>query len=122
MAFYIKFGLVKEYKNIEMLSEDINIDKNVLIETMKRYVESAINGEDEFGKTVFLNGDSYNINEKIYVAEITPVIHYTMGGLSINVKSEILDVNENVINGFYGAGEVTGGVHGKNRLAGNSLL
>ncbi len=88
----------------------------------KTYVNSAKNGKDEFDKTVFPNGDSYNVNEKIYVAEITPVIHYTMGGLSINEKGEILDINENVIPGFYGAGEVTGGVHGKNRLAGNSLL
>ena len=64
------------------------------------------------------------------VALITPSIHYTMGGLKMNSVGEILrsfktndnTVSEKPIIGLYGAGEVTGGVHGKNRLAGNSLL
>jgi FAD-dependent fumarate reductase len=53
---------------------------------------------------------------------ITPSIHYTMGGVKVNVKSQILREDESVIEGLFGAGEVTGGLHGANRLAGNSLL
>lgn len=59
------------------------------------------------------------------VSTITPSIHYTMGGLEINEKAQILrEVNgktEPIVN-LYGAGEVTAGVHGGNRLGGNSLL
>ena len=122
MNFYIKFGLVKEYDNVGALAHDTGMSGEIIESMMKRYVQDAKKGKDKFGKTVFPNGESYDVNEKIYAAEITPVIHYTMGGLSINNKAQILDRNDDIINGFYGAGEVTGGVHGKNRLAGNSLL
>merc|ERR1712107_9432 len=57
-----------------------------------------------------------------YVAIITPVIHYCMGGLAIDVDSQCLDANEKKIPGLYAAGEVAGCVHGNNRLGGNSLL
>ena len=52
---------------------------------------------------------------------ITPSIHYTMGGLKMNNKGEILNSNNESIKGLFGAGEVTEGVHGGNRLGGNSL-
>ncbi|KAG1217310.1 hypothetical protein G6F68_021758 [Rhizopus microsporus] len=46
-----------------------------------------------------------------------------MGGLNMNVNASILAQDgKTTIQGLYGAGEVTGGVHGRNRLAGNSLL
>merc|ERR1712151_1019954 len=60
--------------------------------------------------------------ESFYVAIITPVIHYCMGGLEIDVDSAVYDTNEKVIPGLYAAGELAGGVHGNNRLGGNSLL
>merc|ERR1712242_676228 len=60
--------------------------------------------------------------EPFYVAIITPVIHYCMGGLEIDVDSAVYDTNEKVIPGLYAAGEVARGVHGNNRLGGNSLL
>merc|ERR1712072_755351 len=53
---------------------------------------------------------------------ITPVIHYCMGGLEIDANSLVLDKKGKPINGLYAAGEVAGGVHGNNRLGGNSLL
>jgi cytochrome b involved in lipid metabolism len=59
--------------------------------------------------------------EPFYVAIITPVIHYCMGGLEIDVNSSVLGPN-GPIPGLYCAGEIAGGVHGNNRLGGNSLL
>merc|ERR1740138_855878 len=59
--------------------------------------------------------------EPFYVAIITPVIHYCMGGLEIDTKSRVLG-NSGAIEGLYAAGELAGGVHGNNRLGGNSLL
>merc|ERR1712078_697827 len=61
-------------------------------------------------------------SEPFYVAIITPVIHYCMGGLEIDEKSRVFNTKKQVIPGLYAAGEVAGGVHGNNRLGGNSLL
>merc|ERR1719222_871332 len=61
-------------------------------------------------------------SEPFYVAIITPVIHYCMGGLEIDCDSAVLGANGKAIPGLYAAGEVAGGVHGNNRLGGNSLL
>merc|ERR1740129_2007983 len=60
--------------------------------------------------------------EPFYVAIITPVIHYCMGGLEIDTDSLVLNAEGKPIAGLYAAGEVAGGVHGNNRLGGNSLL
>merc|ERR1712108_40514 len=59
--------------------------------------------------------------EPFYVAIITPVIHYCMGGLECTVDAECID-KDGKIPGLYVAGEAAGGIHGNNRLGGNSLL
>jgi len=60
--------------------------------------------------------------EPFYVAIITPVIHYCMGGLEVDVNSMVLGDGNKPIAGLYAAGEIAGGIHGNNRLGGNSLL
>merc|ERR1712045_1061120 len=60
--------------------------------------------------------------EPFYVAIITPVIHYCMGGLEIDTNSLVVNAEGKAISGLYAAGEVAGGIHGNNRLGGNSLL
>lgn len=78
---------------------------------------------DRFGKTIFRNVDAFDMNGPLYVAWIAPVVHYTMGGLHVNEFTEVLDgKTQKPIPGLYCAGEAAGGVHGKNRLGGNSLL
>merc|ERR1711937_795832 len=59
--------------------------------------------------------------QQFYVAIITPVIHYCMGGLEIDAEGAVMG-SSGPIKGLYCAGEVAGGVHGNNRLGGNSLL
>merc|ERR1711966_511306 len=59
--------------------------------------------------------------EPFYVAIIIPVIHYCMGGLEVTAEAEVIS-SKGVIPGLYAAGEIAGGVHGNNRLGGNSLL
>ena len=62
------------------------------------------------------------LNEAPYFAvEVGPAIHHTMGGIKINEKAEVLDAKDNAIPGLYAAGEVTGGIHGGNRLGGNAV-
>ncbi|HDO20838.1 MAG TPA: FAD-binding protein, partial [Candidatus Bathyarchaeota archaeon] len=53
---------------------------------------------------------------------VFPTLHYMNGGICINVNAQVLNGEGNPIKGFFAAGETTGGVHGKNRLMGNSLL
>merc|ERR1712204_151442 len=81
-------------------------------------------GKTGSGKKFYQNiipGSSVK-TEPFYVAIITPVIHYCMGGLEIDVDSAVCNNDGEVIPGLYAAGEVAGGVHGNNRLGGNSLL
>jgi len=113
--------------NAEELAKHIQCDKDKLTETLNQYnshVEEFVHAKepkDSFGKTVF--PVKFNLDEPFYVSTITPAIHYTMGGLKIDrhafVYSEFM---EKSFKGLLAAGEVTGGVHGRNRLAGNSLL
>merc|ERR1719421_410193 len=81
-------------------------------------------GKTGSGKKFFHNviRGSQFASEPYYVAIITPIIHYCMGGLEITTKSEVVGANGKPIPGLYAAGEVMGGVHGNNRLGGNSLL
>jgi succinate dehydrogenase/fumarate reductase flavoprotein subunit len=62
------------------------------------------------------------MNDFFNVAVMTPVLHYTMGGLEIDPESRVLDSAQKPIPGLFAAGEVAGGVHGANRLGGSSLL
>lgn len=62
-----------------------------------------------------------SIEEYNRVARKVPTIHHTMGGIKINTRAEVIDREGKVIPGLYAAGEVTGGVHGENRLGGNAV-
>merc|ERR1719270_2841909 len=84
----------------------------------------AASGKTGSGKKFYHNiipGSAVK-SEPFYVAIITPVIHYCMGGLEIDVNSAVVSNKGKAIPGLYAAGEVAGGVHGNNRLGGNSLL
>merc|ERR1712050_677869 len=76
---------------------------------------------DTWGKKFFHNLP-LEANDAFHVGVVTPVIHYCMGGLKMNPDAEIQTANDEVIGGLYAAGEAMGGVHGNNRLGGNSLL
>jgi fumarate reductase flavoprotein subunit len=53
---------------------------------------------------------------------MAPSTHHTMGGLKVDVDRHVLDTNGEIIPGLYAAGEVTGGIHGGNRLGGNAIV
>lgn len=69
----------------------------------------------------FFNGE-WKYDDLFHVAIMTPVLHYTMGGLEIDPESRVLSTEGKPIPGLFAAGEVAGGVHGANRLGGSSLL
>ena len=95
---------------------------------MQYQQQAAFGAPDAFGKTVFPNVDTASTSEAqqqqsvFYVGTVTPVLHYCMGGVSMDEYGHVLNESGNSIPGLFAAGEVTGGVHGKNRLGGNSLL
>ena len=126
IKFYINKGLFKKYNNFEDFAKTNKIDFKNLEKTILTYNNYAIKNEpDPFGKNVY--PEQFNINQPVYVAVISPVIHYCMGGIKINKDTEVISIKRKkkrsfVINGLFAAGEVTGGVHGGNRLGGNSLL
>jgi predicted heme/steroid binding protein len=70
----------------------------------------------------FFSDDNWTLNDTFHVAIMTPVLHYTMGGLEIDPESHVLAPGGAPLPGLFAAGEVAGGVHGANRLGGSSLL
>ena len=59
---------------------------------------------------------------KLKVRLLAPSTHHTMGGLAVDIDRHVLDKKGAVISGLYAAGEVTGGIHGGNRLGGNAIV
>ncbi|KAK7436994.1 hypothetical protein VKT23_018809 [Stygiomarasmius scandens] len=120
--FYIAKGLMKKYPNAQALVEDTKLPLDTLSKTFSAHAEYASGkAKDPFGKTNFDNAE-YTLDDTLFVAEMTPVVHYTMGGITIDASASVLDADGQKIPGLYAAGEVIGGVHGKNRLGGSSLL
>jgi fumarate reductase flavoprotein subunit len=58
---------------------------------------------------------------KFYAIEVKPGIHFTMGGVRINTRAQVMSRHKQPIPGLFAAGEVTGGIHGANRIGGNSM-
>ena len=56
-----------------------------------------------------------------YAVEVGPAVHHTMGGIKINTSAQVIDTAGAAVPGLFAAGEVTGGVHGGNRLGGNAV-
>merc|ERR1719420_783174 len=144
---YTGRGVMKFYASGSELAKDVGIDGKVLVDTHDAHHEAAkkqeadpeggkwpaypsgkthdeASGKTGSGKKFYHNciTGSQVLAEPFYVAIITPVIHYCMGGLEIDVNSSVINSNGKAIPGLYCAGEVAGGVHGNNRLGGNSLL
>ncbi len=104
---------------LEDLAKQIGVDFENLAnaaDTFNKAVDGTVT--DEFGRTLF--ADKID-TAPYYAGARVPTVHHTMGGVEINELTQVLDVNGQVIKGLYAAGEVTGGIHGTNRLGGNAL-
>jgi len=143
---YTGRGVMKFYENGEALAKDMGIDVQVLIDSHDQHYNAAKKTEkdpDGGSWPAYPSGKSWDAasgptgsgkkfyhniipgsavkTEPFYVAIITPVIHYCMGGLEVTADAEVV-AKSGVIPGLYAAGEIAGGIHGNNRLGGNSLL
>merc|ERR1719353_182543 len=138
---------MKFYASGAALAKDMNIQLSVLEQTHEAHYQAAKKTEadpDGGSYPAYPSGKSWDArsgptgsgkkfyhniipgsavaSQPFYVAIITPVIHYCMGGLQVTVDSECVGRNGRRIDGLYAAGEIAGGIHGNNRLGGNSLL
>ena len=116
---YIKKGYTVTGSTYEELGKAMGVDAAAFAETMEKwngYVEAK--NDPDFGRTSFANPLN---TAPYYAVKVTAGVHHTMGGLKIHANTEVLNEKGEVIPGLFAAGEVTGGVHGANRLGGNAV-
>lgn len=115
----VEQGRAYKADTLEDLAKQIDVDPQNLVKAVEKFnkaVESG--GPDEFGRTLF--ADKID-TPPYYAGARVPTVHHTMGGIQINTEAQAVDQDGNIIPGLYAAGEVTGGIHGTNRLGGNAL-
>lgn len=117
---YVSTGIVYEGATIEELAEQLEIDPAALAETLDVWNQAVADQDDkEFGRTTGMEADLSVA--PYYAIKVAPGIHHTMGGVKINTDAEVINTDGDVIPGLFAAGEVTGGVHGGNRIGGNAV-
>ena len=112
----LKKGVVKKFEQIDAVADYYKIPARVLKDTLKTfntYVENRL--DEAFGKPILPNANPLT-HPPYYCMRVWPKVHHTMGGVLINAKTQVLDLSQKPLKGFYAAGEVTGGVHGASRL------
>lgn len=116
---YAKAGLLVSGNTVEEIATALGMDAAVLKATLADYnAAQAGLQEDSFGRLDMARSLAQG---PYYAVEIEPAIHHTMGGIVINSNAEVLSAQNTPVPGLYAAGEVTGGVHGDNRLGGNAI-
>ncbi len=116
---YINKGYTMTGNTYEELAKAIEVDPTALTETMESWNGYVAAGSDpDFGRTSFANALD---TAPYYAIKVTAGVHHTMGGVAINTDAAVLNEKGEAIPGLFAAGEVTGGVHGANRLGGNAV-
>ena len=121
-----KKKMVRGYEHLGMLSKANTIDELAKITGMSQLplTVSAYNKYQKNGKDEAFGRENMPLNlskAPFYAVKVAPGIHHTMGGVAIDTDSNVLDLQSWKIPGLFAAGEVTGGVHGYNRLGGNAI-
>ena len=115
ITLYSNRGLLKRIDSLTALSELIGTD--AIAGVLERYQDQS--RLDDFGRVA---KGGLPFEGAFFVGQVTPVVHYTMGGIRIDSGGRVLRRDGSVVEGLFAVGEVAGGVHGENRLGGNSLL
>ena len=121
MPRLLKKRVVSKFDALEQLASAYNIPSENLKGTIDQYNRFVLERKDNiFGK--IMPDDAKPIVEPpFYAIRVWPKVHYTMGGIQINAKAQVISLNHQTIKGLYAAGEVTGGTHGASRLASCSI-
>ena len=120
----VEAGRAFKGETLEELAEKIGVPAENLVAAVTEFNRHAEGGDlagtpDEFGRTLYSTPID---NGPFYAAARVPTVHHTMGGVRINQYCQVINENGQIIPGLYAAGEVTGGIHGSNRLGGNALI
>ena len=126
-GFYHKVkGFFQEAHGTRELAGVLGVEEGPMRASLEAYADCANReGADPFGKTVFPDPILSDAADEtvFFAARVTPARHYSMGGVQVDREARVLSADTGrPIPGLFAAGEVTGGIHGGNRLAGNSLL
>ena len=116
---YTAEKLMTKCDTIADVAKLIGVDEKVVQASFDQYHKAFDNKKDDlFGRPEML----IRMDQAPYfVAEVTPGIHHTMGGVKIDPQAEVLTPEKKPIPGLFAAGEATGGVHGGNRIGGNAV-
>ena len=118
MESLVKEGRAYKADTLEDLAKQIGVEPENLVKAVEAFNASVDGAEDEFGRTLFM--DKLD-TAPFYAGKRVPTVHHTMGGIKITPETRVVDQNGEIIKGLFAAGEVTGGIHGSNRLGGNAL-
>ncbi len=108
-------------ETVDELAKAMDVDAANLQASIDAYNAVVGGAEDEFGFVADNTADAEMVDGPWYACRKVPTVHHTMGGIRVNVESEAVSADGKVIPGLYAAGEVTGGIHGSNRLGGNAI-
>ncbi|WP_312460288.1 flavocytochrome c [Proteiniclasticum sp.] len=114
----VKEGRAYKADTLEDLAKQIGVEPANLVKAVEAFNASVDGAKDEFGRTLFM--DKLD-TAPFYAGKRVPTVHHTMGGIKITPETKVVDQNGEIIKGLFAAGEVTGGIHGANRLGGNAL-
>lgn len=116
---FVARNLIHVADNFNDLAKLMGVPEDTFVATVNSYNDNIANGvDDPLGRTKSLNP---LVKPPYYALPVAPGVHHCMGGLRVNAAAEVLDADGNVIPGLFAAGEVTGGIHGGNRLGGNAV-
>ncbi|MBR2942079.1 MAG: flavocytochrome c [Clostridia bacterium] len=119
---YDKVGVVAHCADTAEIAAYIGCDEQAVADTFAAWNTACENKNDPEFASAFTWSRNIVAEGPWYVIKIAPGIHHTMGGIEIDVEAQVISTEGNVIPGLYAAGEVTGGVHGGNRVGGNALM
>ena len=108
-------------ETVDELAAAMDVDAANLQASIDAYNAVVDGATDEFGFVCDNTADAAMVDGPWYACRKVPTVHHTMGGIHVNVESEAVSADGKVIPGLYAAGEVTGGIHGSNRLGGNAI-
>ncbi|MFI3310055.1 flavocytochrome c [Ewingella allii] len=117
---YIARGFVISAESPRELANKLEMDFHAFLASLETYNVAVDKQHDaEFGRTTAMR---HPINQgPFYAIRIAPGVHHTMGGVTINTETCVLDSQKQTLNGAFAAGEVVGGIHGGNRIGGNAV-
>ncbi len=116
----VKNGELFKADSVEELANHFGLNLEKMQAVLDQYNEDMkTTGEDSVWNR---RGLKFSIEEApFYIQKVAPSVHHTMGGVVINTQAQVMTAEGQVVEGLYAAGEVTGGIHGKNRLGGNAI-